>query len=235
MPSSTFFTKHGYLLFLLPTLFVYLLASILFEVSFTTNILDLPSTIGAHIASQDMGQLSFKLLEMKARYIWFATTVVNLVVCLYAGVLCSTIIYRSHSGKRLVIVKAIGSVLIIAGIVSLLYSAMTRNAMFQLIYHFSFHTLQATGIYETTFLNHIDWLLALANTLAVIVPCIVLLAAVSTLAPSLDPHHDHLAHLTTQMRHLKGVLNAGSALLVVGILNMSAWHRWPAGLLSDPT
>jgi len=121
------------------------------------------------------------------------------------------------------------------GIASLFYSATTRNAMFELIYNFSFATLQAIGFYKTAFLNHVDALLAMTNTLAVIIPCIVLLAASSTLAPSLERNHDHLAHLTTQMRHLKGVLNAGSAILVGGILHMSAWLHWPADLLSDPT
>ncbi len=233
--SPTFLTKHGYLLLLIPTIFVYVLATILFELGFTTKIVELPAAIGAQIASQDLSKLTFKLVEMKTRYIWFATTVVHLVITIYAAALCSIIIYRSHSGKRLVIIEAIGSVLIILGLASLIYSAMTRNAMFELIYNFSFSALTTTGLYQETFLSHVDRLLTLANTLAVIVPCMVLLAASSTLAPSLKPNHNDLAHLTTQMRHLKGVLNAGSALLVSGILHMSAWLRWPVGLLHDPT
>ena len=232
---ASILTKHGYLLLLLPPIFVYVLASILFELSLTTNILQLPATIGSHIASEDLNTLTFKLAEMKVRYTWFATTVVDFTVCLYAAILCSTIIYRSHSGKRLLTIKAIGSVLIILGLISLTYSAMTRNALFELIYHFSFSTLEATSFYKTEFLDRVDRLLILANTLAVIVPCIILLAASSTLAPSLELNRDTLMHLTTQMRHLKGVLNAGSALLVAGILHMSAWLRWPVGLLSDTT
>ncbi len=232
--SFTFLTKHGYLLLIFPPIFVYTLATLLFELSFTKNLLDLPTKIGALIASQDLASLTFILTEMKVRYIWFATTVVYLIVCLYAATLCGTIIYRSHSGKRFALVKTVGIVLIIGGILSLIYSAMTRNAMFQLIYHFSFHTLQDTKFYETNFLGHIDHLLALSNALAVIVPCFVLLAAASTIVPSLDPHQDHLIHLTAQMRHLKGVLNAGSAILVGGILNMHAWLRWPTGLTLDP-
>ncbi len=195
----------------------------------------LPIIIGGHIASQDLEALSFALIEMKTRYMWFATTVVYLIVCLYAAVLCGTIIYRSHSGRRLFLVNAIGSGLIIFGIIGLTYSAMTQDAMFELIYHFSFATLSATGFYQATFLDRIDLLLSLSNILAVVVPCFVLLAASSTLAPSSQKAGGELTHLTTQMRHLKGVLNAGSALLVGGILQMSAWLRWPAGLLSDPT
>ncbi|MCA9471671.1 MAG: hypothetical protein MRJ96_12345 [Nitrospirales bacterium] len=225
--------KHGYLLLMLPPIFVYLVATVLFELSATNRSGDLPSKIGALIASQNLTTLSFQLTEMKVRYMWFATTVVNFTVCLYAAVLCGTIIYRSHSVRRLMLMKAIGLVLVIAGIGSLIYSAMTKNMMFQLIYYFSFHTLEHTKYYGPTFLGHIDALLALANALAVIVPCLVLLAASSTLAPPVDKTQDHLAHLTIQMRHLRGVLNIGSAILVGGTLNMHAWLRWPTGLVLD--
>ena len=233
--STTFLRKHGYLLLLIPPLSVYLLAVLLFDFSMTTNLVKLTSSIGAHIISQDISQLSFELIEMKPRYIWFTTTLINLVVCLYVAVLCSTIIYRSHEGQRLMTVTSIGCILIILGILSLVYSAMTQNAIFELIYNFSFSTLQATGLYEKPFLNRVETILLLVNTLAIIVPSILLLAFSSTLAPPPHQDTDRLTYLTSQMRHLKGVLNAGSALLIAGILHMSAWLRWPAGLLSDPT
>lgn len=233
--SSTFLAKHGYLLLLIPTISVYVFATILFELGFTTKLVELPTAIGAQIASQDLTKLTFKLVEMKTRYMWFATTVVQLVITIYTAALCSIIIYRSHSGKRLITIEVIGSVLIILGLASLIYSAITRNPMFELIYNFSFTALKTTGLYQAPFLSYVDRLLTLANTLAVIVPCLVLLAASSTLAPSLTHKHNALAHLTTQMRHLKGVLNAGSAMLVGGILHMSTWLRWPVGLLPDPT
>ena len=113
---STYLTKHGYLLLIFPPIFVYVVATFLFELSSTKNLLDLPNKIGALIVSQDLTELTFRLTEVKVRYIWFATTVVNLIICLYAATLCSTIIYRSHSVKRLAMVKAIGIVLILAGI-----------------------------------------------------------------------------------------------------------------------
>ncbi len=199
-----------------------------------TNSAEWSAALSTHIASQDFSPLPLTLVELKVRYIWFATILVNFVVCLYAFSLSSIIIYRSHTKKRLVLISVIGSALIIVGFVSLLYSQATHNAIFTMIYHFSFSTLQATGIYSKAFLSHVESLLALTNTLAVIVPCIGLLAAASTLAPSPTQNDNGLTHLTTQMRHLKGVLNIGSALLVGGILHMSAWLRWPAGLLSDP-
>lgn len=232
--SQTFLTKHGYWLLLIPPLFVYVLASVLFELSMHTKSVEWVTNLTTHIASQDFSPISSKLTEMKLRYIWFATVLVSLVVFLYATSLGSIIIYRSHTRKRLITVTIIGCVLIIFGLVSLMISSATSNAMYRLIYYFSFSTLQATGLYNQIFLGHVDVLLLFINTLAIIVPCILLLAAASTLAPSPKQTDDVLAHLTTQMRHLKGVINMGSALLVSGILHMSAWLRWPTGLLSDP-
>lgn len=233
--SSTFLTKHGYLLLLIPPIFVYVLAGILFELSIHTKSTQWVAAISTHIASQDFSPLSFTFIEMKVRYIWFTTILVNLFVCLYAATLGGIIICRTHTRKRLITVIVLGSVLIMFGIVSLIYSSASQNALFTLIYYFSFSTLQATGLYNQAFLEHVDMLLGLTNALAIIVPCIVLLAASSTLAPSQTQNGNPLTHLTTQMRHLKGVLNAGSALLVGGILHMSAWFRWPTGLVSDAT
>ena len=232
--SSTFLAKHGYLTLLLPPIFVYVLANILFELSVNSNTAEWPATLSAHIASQDFSALSFTLVELKVRYIWFATILINLVVCVYGASLSGIIIYRSHTKQRLITVTVVAIALILVGMASLIYSSVTGNALFNLIYHFSFSTLQATGIYSQTFLSHVDRLLDLTNTLAVIVPCIALLAGASTLAPSPRQNGNGLPHLITQMRHLKGVLNIGSALLVSGILHMSAWLRWPAGLLRDP-
>ncbi len=232
--SPTFLSKHGYWLLLIPPIFVYALASVLFELSMHTKSVEWVTILSTHIASQDFSPITSKLIEMKLRYIWFTTVLVNLVVCLYAASLGGIIIYRSHTRKRLITVTIIGSALIIFGLVSLMISSATGNAMYRLIYYFSFSTLQATGLYSTAFLNHVDMLLLLINTLAIIVPCIVLLAASSTLAPSPKQNQGGLAYLTKQMQYLKGVLNVGSALLVGGILHMSAWIRWPTGLLSDP-
>ncbi len=233
--SPTFLSKHGYWLLLLPPLFVLVLASILFELSMHTNSMEWLTILSTHIASQDFTSIQPKLIEMKVRYIWLATVLINIVVCLYAASLGGIIIYRSHTRKRLFTVTIIGSILIIVGLISLIVSSLTGNALYRIIYYFSFSTLQATGLYSQAFLGHVELLLLVINILAVIVPSIVLLAAASTLAPSPKQTDDDLVHLTTQMRHLNGVLNMGSALLVGGILHMSAWLRWPTSLLNDPT
>jgi hypothetical protein len=71
------------------------------------------------------------------------------------------------------------------------------------------------------------------NGLAVIVPVIAVMAACSAIALPENGNALNPDYLTMQMRNLKEVLNAGSALLVSGILHMDAWLRWPASLVSD--
>ncbi len=233
--SSTLLQKHGYWLLLIPPIFVYVLANSLFELSVNPNSAKWTALLTTHIASQDFSPLAFQLIELKARYIWVTTILINLVVCLYAVSIGIVVIYRSHSSKRLITVTLIAGVLISIGLISLQHGSATHNAMYTLIYHFSFSTLELSGLYHKDFLEQVEALLLITNILAIIVPSLSLLAASSTLAPSPKQNEDSLTHLTTKMRHLKGVLNAGSALLVAGILHMNAWLRWPTELLVDPT
>ena len=236
-PSSTsnFLNKHGYLLLLIPPIFVYVIANVLFELSVKHDFAELTTSIGTLLSQQENNNLSLTLYELRARYIWLSTVLLILVVCLYAGGLFGYTIYRSHRGKRLLVIVSIGIMLVVMGMVGLLIGAMTQNALYQMVYKFSFATLQASGLYQTPFIANIGKILFIINFLAIIVPNMAILAACSTLAPALDTKDDALTHLATQMRQLKGVLNAGSALLVSGILHMNAWLRWPGGLLMDQT
>ena len=233
--TSKFLIKHGYLLLLIPPIGVYLIANVLFEYSVKHDFADLTSSIGSLLSNQDTDGLPLTLSEMRARYTWLSTILLNLVVCIYAAGLFGTTIYQSHRGKRLLIIVSIGILLIVMGIVGLLIGAVTQNALYQMVYKFSFSTLQISGLYQSQFLSNIGTILFITNILAIITPNMAILAFCSTVAPSLETHGDELSHLATQMRQLKGVLNAGSALLVSGILHMNAWLRWPGGLLMDPT
>ena len=234
-PPSNFFNKHGYLLLLIPPICVYLIANVLFEFSVKHDFSELTASIGSLLSQQDTDHLSLTLSETRARYIWLSTVLLNLVVCIYGAGLFGITIYQSHKGKRLFIIVSIGILLIAMGIVGLLIGAMTQNALYQIVYKFSFSTLQASGLYQAQFMLNIGTILFITNILAIIIPNMAILAACSTLAPSQRSDGDELSHLSTQMRQLKGVLNAGSALLVSGILHMNAWLRWPGGLLMDQT
>ena len=218
---------------MIPPIGVYLIANVLFEYSVKHDFADLTTSIGSLLSNQNSDGLSLTLSEMRARYTWLSTILLNLVVCIYAAGLFGTTIYQSHKGKRLLTIVSIGILLIVMGIVGLLIGAVTQNALYQMVYKFSFSTLQASGLYQSQFLSNMGTILFITNILAIITPNMAILAFCSTVAPSLETHGDELTHLATKMRQLKGVLNAGSALLVSGILHMNAWLRWPGGILLD--
>ena len=94
-------------------------------------------------------------------------------------------------------------------------------------------SLQASGRFDAGFLGHVHAVVSLINALAVIAPIVAVLAACSSVAPPGQGQRLDVHYVATRMRHLREVLNAGSALLVTGILHMDAWLRWPASLVSD--
>jgi hypothetical protein len=71
------------------------------------------------------------------------------------------------------------------------------------------------------------------NVQSMIVPVVALLAACSTLAPPISGLSPDPKFYASQMKRLKEVLTAASAILVSGILHMGAWLRWPAALVAD--
>ncbi|HEX5544008.1 MAG TPA: hypothetical protein VFX10_00860, partial [Nitrospira sp.] len=71
------------------------------------------------------------------------------------------------------------------------------------------------------------------NVQAMVVPVVALLAACSTLASPVTGVQPDPAFWSLQMRRLKEVLSAASAILVAGVLHMGAWLRWPAALVAD--
>ncbi|HVF10692.1 MAG TPA: hypothetical protein VNA16_07810, partial [Abditibacteriaceae bacterium] len=89
------------------------------------------------------------------------------------------------------------------------------------------------GRFGSMFLRNVNWIVSIINGFAIIAPVIAILAAGSTLVPPPAGQDRDLPYFAAQMRRLKEVLNAGSALLVAGILHMGAWLRWPAALVND--
>ena len=230
---STRLHKHGYLLLLVPPLFVLVLATVLFELAHKYTLEELVTAIEIFLPQGESHPFSLTLSEMRGRYIWLATVVLNLVVCAYGIGLFGFTVYQAHAGKRLLAIVSIGTMLMLSGLIGLFYHAETQGALFQLVYNFTFTILKQSGLYDTAYLLNIDKVMLITNILAIIVPSMAILAACSTLAPSQGANHEELSQVARQMQQLKGVLNAGSALLFSGILHMNAWLRWPASLLTD--
>jgi hypothetical protein len=173
------------------------------------------------------------LVEVRARYIWLASVVLNITVPMGAAVLCGLIIYRAFSPKQLILVGAIGSLLCLSGSLVLLQSIATQGVLYRSVFAFTYMTMEASHRFTPSFLAYVHGLISFINGLAVVVPVIALLAASSTLVSPADPGGSELDLLAEKMRSLKEVLYAGSAILVTGILHMGNWLRWPAALVGD--
>ncbi len=230
---STLFARHGYLLITVPGVLVLSVAVLLFESSRNMTAADFTNLIRSLIGSTHQVGAAQVLAEVRARYIWLATVMLNLVVPVYVTVMCGLIIYRVHSRRRLLLVATVGVVLCAVGLLILSQSAATQNVLYRVVFGLTFLTLEASRRFDPGFLSHVHTIVSVINVLAVIVPVIAVLAAASAVAPPDEGQRLDPDYLVTRIRYLKEVLNAGSALLVAGILHMDAWLRWPASLVGD--
>ena len=232
---SNFLTRHGYLFVAVPPVLILSTALLLFDGSATMTMGDFTKLVQSLAEQAQPVSLSRTLTEVRARYIWLASVVLNMTVPVGAAILCGLIMYRAHSRRRLLLVAAVGAVLCLGGVLVLLQSIATQGALYRSVFAFTYLTLEASTRFSPTFLAHVHSLVSIINGLAVVVPVIAVLAACSALAPPEDDRALDLDSLADRMRSLKEVLYAGSAILVTGILHMGNWLRWPAALLGDQT
>lgn len=176
------------------------------------------------------------LVEVKSRYIWLTTVVVALVAGVYALILCGHIIYQAHSRQRLFAVTTLGTLLALSG-VAVIWMLNEEHALYRAVFSFSYDNLHQAGPQRINpdFLHHVLLIVSTVNVQALVVPVVALLAACSTLAPSRTGERHDPNFCALQMRRLKEVLTAASAILVAGILHMGAWLRWPAALVAEPS
>lgn len=228
--------RHCYLLLVIPGLIVLSAAVLVFESSHNLSAAGfekLIESLHSLAASSNTLTATHALIEIRARYIWLTTVIVNLAVPIYAAVLCGLIIYRSHSRQRLLLVAGVGVALCALGLVALAFSAQTKDMLYRAVFAFTFFTLERSQRFDAGFLGRVHTIIVIMNVLAVTVPVIAILAAAGTLAEPEKGQQITPKFFATQMRNLTEVLNAGSALLVSGILHMDAWLRWPASLVLD--
>ncbi|MBX3236124.1 MAG: hypothetical protein KF814_08220 [Nitrospiraceae bacterium] len=251
LPKPRFFADHGYLFLAVPGFLVLMLAMFLFESSANLTTLDFKRVINSLIKAEpplaaegasDPGQVkkapprpspqTIMLTEIKARYIWLSTVLLNIIVPLCVSVLCALIIIRAHPARRLRIVLVTGVALCGSGMLLLAIQDET-HVLYRAVFGFTYLTLQGSGMIDPGLLLFAKAVVSFINVLAAITPVVAVLAACSIVAPPLRQDMVDPDYLAGQMRQLNEVLYSGSSLLVVGILHMGAWLRWPAALIPD--
>lgn len=221
------------LLYLLPPLLVYLFASFLFELSVdpAVSVTQKLVTVVKANATPDLPHL---LVELKARYVWLASALLNIVIPIVSIIISIITIKLYLKRWQLVWTIVIGAIVCIGNVGYMLYGAQVKNALYELIFGFTYKMLIRSEMFSDVFLLHVYIIILVINILASVTPVILLLAVCATLHLPAVPCHMDPAYLAKRMRRLKEIVNAGSAFLVFGILHMSMWLNWTASLVDDP-
>ncbi len=235
MNTSPELTSRSYLLALIPPLLILGLAQLLFEIVSDPLMTGVSGALDRLSHQSAESQDVWILEEARGRYTWLAMALLSLVALVYGAFAGCQIIWQSHFRNRLPLIISLGTALLGAGILGLVYQVQSQTAMYRLIFGFTFTTLSHSGSFDPQFLSSVNLILLTLNTLAVIVPAIIVLAASSALATPKEEWRPTLYMVAKQMHRLRNTLNIGSLVLVTGILHMHAWLQWPATLMQDPS
>jgi hypothetical protein len=221
------------LLFLLGPLLIYFFGSLLFELSVDPaySLVNKLIEVAKAGATSDLNQV---LIETKARYIWLASAILNIVIPVIAIIFSIATIKSYLKGIKLTWTIIIGAILCLGNLAFLRYNAQAGTALYNLVYGFTYKMLVQSKLFSQVFLLHIHAIILTINILATITPILLLLAVCATLAlpPLTAENHDPM-ELVLRMRRLKEVINIGSAFLVFGVLHMNMWLNWSASLFQD--
>lgn len=233
MNTSPELTPNSYLLALIPPLLILGLAQGLFEITSEPSMTGVTTAL-ERLTHQNSESQDLRVLEeARGRYAWLAMAMLSLVAFVYGTIAGCQIIWHSHFRGRLPLIISIGTAMMGIGILGLMYQVQFDGAMYRLIFGFTFATFSHSGIFDPQFLSSVKVILLTLNTLAVVVPAIIVLAASSALATPNDDWQPTLETVSTQMHQLRNTLNIGSIALVAGILHMHAWLQWPTALMQD--
>ena len=234
MASPIKLKPYPQLLFLVPPLIVFLLGSLLFELSVDPayHIVEKLTAMANIGGTPNLGHV---LIETKARYTWLASAILSIVIPLISIIFSIITIKVYLRGVKLAWTVVLGVLLCLGNLFFLKYSAQTGAAIYSLIFGFTFKMLVQSKIYSQVFLLHIYAIIFTINILAAVTPIFLLMAVCATLAlPAITSHNNEPLDLVLRMRRLKEVINVASAFLVFGILGMNMWLNWSASLFSDP-
>jgi hypothetical protein len=230
MSSYQKFKPYPELQFLLPPLLVYLFSTFLFEISVDPAISILQKLL-AVVKNERVPDLQQMLIELKTRYVWLTSALLTIVIPVVATIFSIVTIRLYMKGSNLAWTVIIAILLCTGNVGYLLYSAKIENALYELVFGFTYKMLIESQMFSSVFLLHIYAIIAIINIIAAIAPILLLLAICGTLhvPPDVDP-----MDLTLRMNRLKDIINMGSAFLVFGVLHMSMWLNWTASLVPDP-
>lgn len=193
----------------------------------------LPEQLGNAVSGAGAKDISLELSELRARMVWLTSIVVYYVIAVAVGV-ASMHTIRLHVTRQCF--SYFVGVMVLLAVATLAYfaygsfDANGASAIFQL----SYGLLERSGYFSGTELAIILVLVGVVNFLATVAPFAIILGGCSSMAPFRELLPDEVLHLLeARLRHLKNAVNLGSAMLLVGVLHMLAWLRWPVVFVGD--
>lgn len=215
-----------------PPILVMLLAGLIFEFS-AFDLVGLSGQLDALLRGAPERDTAAILGESRARLLWSTAVLLSTFTGLALVIAAIAVMRRCLAGVALRLYLLLGLVLAAVNTLQLLLGGMMESGT-SAIFSFTYDSLVRSGQFEADRLLALRVVMYGLNGLSAIAPSLAFLAACSTLVEAPGGTSDLLDHLKARMRGLKMLLNLGSALLVVGVLHMTAWLRWPAVLVAEP-
>lgn len=231
--------RYGYLCVLLIPYGIMSLSLALFESISVETVGHLKSALTGEFPIPDRFSIDGNTLlsEIRARYFWLASALLNIGIPVYASIIGAIIISQCHQNRRLWFIWILTVALCLFNLGILKYTAESQGAMYRLIYGATTWSLTHSGRISKELLHSVESIMAIVNICVYIAPVIVTMAFCSAVSPpnKQDPSLSDLSLLPSRMLFLKATLKLAAALLVIGILHMNAWLQWPTALIQDHT
>ena len=170
------FKPHRELLYLVPPLLVYLFASFLFELSVIDPAVFIIGKLAPVVKANATPDLPHLLTELKARYMWLASALLNIIIPVMSIIIAILTIKLYLRRWQLAWTIVIGTILSFGNVGYMLYGAQVKNAMYELIFGFTYKMLEKSEMFSPVFLLHVYIIILIINILASVTPIILLLA-----------------------------------------------------------
>ncbi len=181
---------------------------------------------------QNLSSVSF--LETKARLQWLSSVMLYFFV---VSIFITFIINNLRNKLAKSTFWLFITLVLIFSIFEILYLLLIEPSTSPIvsIFHFTFDTLTASGLYSEYQLDLITITLSIINLLAIIVVPLGIMAGCCIMSQQNTFFESPLSQLIHQSKQIKNLLTGGSTVMVIGIVHMQLWFNWPLSLLPDET
>ncbi len=230
-PPASSLQQIACLRYAVPSILVIVMAFVIFEIV-AFDLKNIGVRISEFLAANNSIDLGSLIKESNARIKWGTISLLYLFASIFLIVISINIIRQFLTRLPLYVFVGTGVFLAFVWFGYLVYG-LSNNEPVSMIFMFTFNTLAKSGRFDGGQLDSIQAVIDSINIFATVIPVFAVIASCSTLVPCVAQGKEGANYYANQVRYLKDLLNAGSVMLLVGILHMSIWLRWPSAFLGD--